>query len=292
MPRSLCLSLDGRHISVAAEPLQQPTLIVPKFCVITAPGLYQQRRIPDTFLIHKYLWDQGHLVAIINHQGKFRFSGRKFNEAFCFAFIDLFAWPQYTRLGLAMLCGRSGSMEGFAKTGALTQLVTEIVGQTEESYRILLFTSNDGKTILPPKEVSLQDLWTGINFRGKYTLLGALAEQHLQDADPGNYLIITDNVEDEPQTQGDSKKFYDRLANLQQISSVDISPRIMEFEGKPYRGSKPFHKGARLVGVFIIGSDQAAAQANHQLLKRVAEAGHTVFHIRPINSDHLQLSPS
>ena len=203
----------------------------------------------------------------------------------CLLGLGMPAW------GLTILVDGSGSMEGFAKTGAITRLVTEIVGQAEESPRILLFTSSDGRTVPPPKEIGLRDLGTGTNFRGKYTLLGALAERHLQDADPGNYLIITDNVEDEPQTQGDSKKFYDRLGNLRQISSVDISPRILEFEGNPYRGIKKWYQGpAGLLVYFInIGADQAAAQANHKLLKRVTEAGHTVFHIRPINSDHLQL---
>ena len=116
---------------------------------------------------------------------------------FCFVLLICLLGLSIPAWGLTVLVDGSGSMEGFAKTGALTQLVTEIVGQTEESYRILLFTSNDGKTILPPKEVSLQDLWTGINFRENTPCWGP-AEQHLQDADPGNYLIITDNVEDEP----------------------------------------------------------------------------------------------
>ena len=78
VPRSLCLSLDGRHISVAARATSTANFDSSKVFVLSQHlDSINSAAFQTPFLIHKYLWDQGHLVAIINHQGKFGFSREK-----------------------------------------------------------------------------------------------------------------------------------------------------------------------------------------------------------------------
>lgn len=78
VPGSLCLSLDGRHISVAAGAISTANFDSSQVFVLSQHlGSLNNAASQAPFLIHKYLWHQGHLVAIINRQGKFGFSREK-----------------------------------------------------------------------------------------------------------------------------------------------------------------------------------------------------------------------
>ena len=70
---------------------------------------------------------------------------------FCFVLIDLFAWPPAYRLGPNDSVDGSGSMEGFAKTGALTQLVTEISVRQRSPTGYCYLHPMTGKQFFPPK---------------------------------------------------------------------------------------------------------------------------------------------
>lgn len=196
--------------------------------------------------------------------------------------------------GLIFLIDGSGSMEGFAKTGAIKQQVeeiSEIAGEGSNLSQINLFTTNDALTV-NTRDIQISDLNNVLNFRGKDTLLGAMANQCLTGGKPGSYVILTDNVQDDRRNQGNSKEFYDQLLCSNVINSVDISPRILKFDGNPYRGPLSQYRGdAGLIIYFVnVGSDQKAKNSNIRLLKGLTNQGYTLFHIRPITSTHVQLN--
>lgn len=199
--------------------------------------------------------------------------------------------------GINILVDGSASMEGFAYTGTLKAQVEDIIsksGSPAEQHQIILFQSRHANELrLDP--VSLADLANPAKFSGRYTLLGSMADRVFAEAPIGNYIIITDNVQDDASTIGESTKFYSRLNGSDAISSIDISPRILNFSGKPYRvGSERYNGQAGLLVYFISGSLNDAQRKERNLMIRTLKAGdYILFHIRPVTSNHLKLeSPS
>lgn len=186
----------------------------------------------------------------------------------------------------------SGSMKGFARTGAIKRQIEDISendARDSEDVRVLLFQSNIVSEVVIT-EVALSELNDTSLFSGKYTLLGKMADTVLTL--PGDYVLLTDNVEDDNNTRGDGTKFYRTLMESQEISSVDVSPRISRFDGNPFRGDRQNYVGdsGMLVYFISVGSKASNTSRRNSLLNNLGTQGYTIFHLRPINSNHIGLT--
>jgi hypothetical protein len=195
---------------------------------------------------------------------------------------------------LTFIIDGSGSMKGFSKTGAIKKQVEEIAKLKEGDIsedRIILFISKTADSI-ELQDINLTELNDSSLFNGKFTLLGKMAQEVFNSIIEGNYVIISDNVEDDITTRGDSRVFYNKLMESQSISSVDIIPRFHSFRGNPCRSTLKNYDGAAGLLVYFInvGSHKKEIFQRNQLVNNLRETGYPIFHIKPINSNHIKLT--
>ncbi len=199
--------------------------------------------------------------------------------------------------GITYIIDASGSMKGFANTGSLQEKVEEISNLLQydnNNHQLLLFRSEYPKTMNIFSVPTTRELSKGELFNGKYTLLGKMSEQVFMNAKPGLYLIITDNVEDDEMNKGDTSTFYRTLMNLPYITSVDIIPQILSFNGNPCRGNRDYYNGKTglLFYLISVGGDKETVNKKNILYNSLKAEGYTIFHIRPIDSNHISLASS
>jgi hypothetical protein len=195
--------------------------------------------------------------------------------------------------GVCFVVDGSGSMQGFVNRGSLLALVDDIsqsleAGEGQAQYKIFSSVTSQEVRV---ESVRREDINNRASFNGKYTLLGKMAEQLFNEQASGNYIIITDNVEDDPYTIGESAKFYSKLNENQVISSIDVSPRILNFSGNPYRGNASHYNGSTGLIVYFVSTnlDDAARSERNSLLRKLRDKNYVLFHIRPITAEHISL---
>lgn len=194
---------------------------------------------------------------------------------------------------ISIVIDGSGSMQGFVNRGSLLPLVDEISQSLDSraeqpSYKI--FRSNTTQE-LKIETIRREDINSSINFNGKHTLLGKMAEQVFNEQASGNYVIITDNVEDDQFSSGESDRFYSKMNENQIISSIDVSPRILNFAGRPCRGATATYSGPMGLIVYFVSTrlDDAGRAERNSLLRNLRDKGFVLFHIRPITAEHISL---
>lgn len=196
-------------------------------------------------------------------------------------------------ISITYIVDGSGSMKGFASTGAISKQINEInriAGSDAKFGGIIMFRSITTNSV-DTQAVTHEIINKPGSYYGMYTLLGSMADKILINADPGLYVIITDNVDDDGATRGNSQRFYEGLKGSDNIQSVDVVPRLLDFYGNPHRGSKKSYDGKAglLIYLITIGKEKQMVKESMSLVRKLEQNDYTVFHIRPITSDHVQL---
>ncbi|MBN1969930.1 MAG: hypothetical protein JW870_11230 [Candidatus Delongbacteria bacterium] len=189
------------------------------------------------------------------------------------------------RFSADILLDASGSMKGFANTGAITKIISELEEAVEVAdlpHSISCFNFDGSKYI--QEEIDINSL-RDIEFYGP-TLLERAIENNIKS---NIILLITDNVYDDGTVSGQNTEiFYEKIRDFSSV--IDIIPLIAKYDGNPYVKGEKVHKGNRgLLIYFLLNKNIISENDKYNKIIRSLEDKHEILHILPINSNHIIL---
>ncbi|MDD4224016.1 MAG: hypothetical protein PHD87_05460 [Candidatus Cloacimonetes bacterium] len=182
---------------------------------------------------------------------------------------------------IAILIDGSGSMKGFATSGSISNIVSDLQKSAQAnklSSDIIIFRSNDWKNVTYLKTDNPGDPTV---YNGQASLLSQPLQQNKSKY--GALVMITDNLDN---STGDisTRNFFAAIQNIKEIKQLSVIPIISEFRGITYPGRKEYNGKLGLIAYLVTYSKDYNRYRDFR-----ESLPYDVLHFYPINAEHLRI---